>query len=200
MSIRTAQTRDLGPLAHLWWQGWRDAHLPLVPKALVARSTLDSFIVRMALALPRIRTLGPVGAPLGFHLIKDDELNQLYVDEDSRGSGIAAMLAADAEARLLETGITKPWLACAVGNVRAARFYEKAGWSLAGTQTIPTEIPAGWYPLRIWRYEKRLTAEPSAWAARADGELLRPRLPPAEGLDDIQGPRAHSGGATRTFM
>ncbi len=54
MSIRAAQTPDLGPLARLWWQGWRDAHLPLVPKALANRRTLDSFIVRMALAvLPR---------------------------------------------------------------------------------------------------------------------------------------------------
>lgn len=170
MSVRIAQAGDLAPLARLWWQGWRDAHLTLVPKALVARRTLDSFIDRMALALPHVRTLGPVGAPLGFHLIKDDELNQLYVDEEYRGAGIATMLAVDAEARLLEAGVTTPWLACPIGNARAARFCQKVGWTLARTQTIPTEIPGGWYPFRIWRYEKLLTGA-SAWTARAEDEL-----------------------------
>lgn len=175
MSVRPAQAPDLAPLARLWWQGWRDAHLPLVPKALAARRTLDSFIDRMAVALPRVRTLGPVGAPLGFHLVKDDELNQLYVDEEYRGAGIATMLVVDAEARLLEAGITTPWLACPIGNARAARFCQKVGWTLARPQTIPTEIPAGWYPLKVWRYEKHLT-QPSPWAARIEDELARSAL------------------------
>lgn len=170
MSVRPAQVPDLAPLARLWWQGWRDAYLPLVPKALAARRTLDSFIDRMAIALPRVRTLGPVGAPLGFHLIKDDELSQLYVDEEYRGAGIATMLMVDAEQRLLETGIATPWLACPIGNARAARFCQKVGWTLARPQTIPTEIPGGWYPLKIWRYEKHLT-QASPWTARAEDEL-----------------------------
>lgn len=170
MSVRPAQAPDLAPLARLWHQGWRDAHLPLVPKALATRRTLDSFIDRMALALPRVRTLGPVGAPLGFHLIKDDELNQLYVDEAYRGAGIATMLVVDAEERLLEADVATPWLACPIGNARAARFCQKVGWTLARAQTIPTEIPGGWYPFRIWRYEKQL-ARPSAWTARAEDEL-----------------------------
>lgn len=172
--MRPAHPADLAPLARLWWQGWRDAHLPLVPKALVTRRTLDSFIDRMALALPRVRTLGPVGAPLGFHLIKGDELNQVYVDEESRGAGVATLLMIDAEDRLLAAGITTPWLPCAIGNARAARFCQKSGWSLARTQTVPTEIPGGWYPLKIWRYEKTL-AQPSAWPSRAASELSESR-------------------------
>lgn len=183
MSVRVAHARDLAPLARLWWQGWRDAHLSLAPKALVARRTLDSFIDRMALALPHIRTLGPVGAPLGFHLIKDDELNQLYVDEAHRGEGIATLLMIDAEDRLLEAGITTPWLACPIGNARAARFCQKVGWALARPQTIPTQIPGGWYPLKIWRYEKRL-AQPSAWAARAENELFESR-PAGERANEV---------------
>ncbi len=197
MSIRAAQTPDLGPLARLWWQGWRDAHLPLVPKALATRRTLDSFIVRMAVALPRVRAVGPVGAPLGFHLIKDDELNQLYVEEESRGAGIAALLMADAEDRLLEAGVKKPWLACAIGNTRAARFYQKAGWTLAGAQTVPTEIPGGWYPLKVWRYEKRLAPRPWAWH---EIERLGPRLSPAEPGRDAEDRRAHLFRAPRTLM
>lgn len=197
MTVRAAQAPDLAPLARLWWQGWRDAHLPIVPKALAARRTLDSFIDRMALALPRVRTLGPVGAPLGFHLIKDDELNQLYVDEEERGSGIAAMLMIDAEDRLLEAGVSTAWLACAIGNARAARFYQKAGWALARTQTVPTEIPGGWYPLKIWRYEKPL-AQPSAWAARAEVELFGSRLAAPERIAEAEEHRADIGATART--
>ncbi len=183
MSVRPAEVADLAPLAHLWWRGWRDAHLPIVPKALAARSTLDSFVDRMAVAMPRVRALGPVGAPFGFHMIKDDELHQLYVAEESRGAGIAALLVIDAENRLRRAGVATPWLACAVGNARAARFYQKAGWTLARTQTLPSEIPGGWFPLKVWRYEKTL-AQRSAWSARAESELLEARLPALKGPEE----------------
>jgi GNAT superfamily N-acetyltransferase len=129
---RDAQAEDLDSLAHIWWSGWRDAHLDLVPEALAKLRTQDSFRDRLGAALPRVRTLGPVGAPLGFHLIKDDELYQFYVAVQARGTGAAATLMADAEANLLALGIETPWLACAIGNARAARFYD------------------------VWRYEKRL--------------------------------------------
>ncbi len=199
MSTRLAQTPDLGPLARLWWRGWRDAHHHLAPKGLMARSTLDSFIDRMAVALPRVRTLGPVGAPLGFHLIKDDELNQLYVDEEYRGAGVATMLMIDAEDRLLEAGVTTPWLACAVGNARAARFCQKVGWSLARRQVVPTEIPGGWYPLKIWRYEKRLT-RPSVWAAQAERELFGPRSFAGARQDEARRRWTDPGGVSPTLM
>jgi hypothetical protein len=44
-----------------------------------------------------------------------------------------------------------------VGNHRAARFYEKSGWRLAGTVVDPAETSSGPFPLEVWRYEKRLT-------------------------------------------
>lgn len=156
LMVRPAEAADLEPLARLWRQGWRDAHLAILPADLVALRTPESFRDRMAAALPRVRVLGPVGAPLGFHLIKDDELNQFYLDGAARGTGAATVLMADAEARLLEAGIATPWLACAIGNARAARFYEKTGWTRAGVETVPTETSAGPYPLEVWRYEKQL--------------------------------------------
>lgn len=199
MTVRPAHIMDFAPLARLWWQGWQDGHMARVADALVARRTQESFIDRLAVALPHVRTVGPIGAPMGFHLVKNDELNQLYVDEASRGSGIAALLMADAEDRMLEGGFTQAWLACAVGNVRAARFYEKVGWSRAETQTIPTEIPGGWFPLKIWRYEKRLTAR-SAWTTRAEVELFRPGLAAPEGVAEPKEYRPDVGAAPRTVM
>ncbi|WP_421739055.1 GNAT family N-acetyltransferase [Caulobacter sp.] len=155
-SPRDAQAADLDALAYLWWSGWRDAHLAIVPEALAKLRTQDSFHGRMSAALPQVRTLGPVGAPLGFHLIKDDELYQFYVAAHARGTGAAAVLIADAETCLLAQGIQTPWLACAIGNTRAARFYEKSGWTLARVECVPTETSAGLFPLDVWRYEKRL--------------------------------------------
>jgi RimJ/RimL family protein N-acetyltransferase len=71
--------------------------------------------------------------------------------------GIAAALVKDAEARLAETGVDTAWLACAIGNERAARFYEKCGWHLAGTMVNHAETADGTFPLEVWRYEKSLT-------------------------------------------
>ena len=67
----------------------------------------------------------------------------------------------DAEAQLAARGIAKPWLACAVGNVRAARFYEKSGWRRAAVVTVESETSDGPFPLEVWRYEKELRVKQS---------------------------------------
>jgi len=90
-------------------------------------------------------------------MLKDDELYQLYVSAQARGSGVAAALMADAEARLAASGVKTAWLACAIGNERAARFYEKCGWRRAGTFVSELETTNGIIPLEVWRYEKPLT-------------------------------------------
>ncbi len=152
---REAVAEDSAPLARLWWQGWTDAHAAISPPDLVRLRTPESFAERMAAALPRVRVIGPAGAPVGFHLINGDELNQFYVAASARGTGVAAALMADAEACLAAQGVETAWLACAVGNPRAARFYEKSGWSRIGTHRHLAETSAGPIPLDVWRYEKR---------------------------------------------
>ena len=80
----------------------------------------------------------------------------LLVAASARGTGVAQALVADAEARLAANGITTAWLACAIGNDRAARFYEKCGWHRAGVVTNFAETEVGTFALDVWRYEKRL--------------------------------------------
>ncbi|MGH7564570.1 MAG: GNAT family N-acetyltransferase [Gemmatimonadota bacterium] len=81
---------------------------------------------------------------------------QLFVSTQARGTGVAAALVADAEARLSERGVETAWLACAIGNERAARFYKKCGWRRVGTMVSRLETPEGEFPLEVWRYEKSL--------------------------------------------
>jgi len=101
--------------------------------------------------------IGPRGVPLGFTMLKGDEVYQLYVSRTARGSGVASALMADAEQRLAARGVSDAWLACAIGNERAARFYEKQGWRRAGTVVNVAETSEGGFNLDVWRYEKTLT-------------------------------------------
>jgi RimJ/RimL family protein N-acetyltransferase len=63
------------------------------------------------------------------------------------------MRSPNARASGVETG----WLSCAIGNHRAARFYEKSGWRRVGVVIYQAETSTGPFPLEVWRYEKRLT-------------------------------------------
>jgi GNAT superfamily N-acetyltransferase len=156
MDVRVAEQRELDHLARIWYEGWNDAHAHLVPAGLKRYRTLESFRNRLDGAFLQVRVVGPSGAPVGFAIVKADELYQLYVEAPARGSGAAAALIDDAEARLVASGVATAWLACAVGNYRAARFYEKCGWHLVGTVVYPAEITDGQFDLEVWRYEKSL--------------------------------------------
>jgi ribosomal protein S18 acetylase RimI-like enzyme len=156
MIIRKPEPDESDALAQLWFDGWQDAHAAIVPPELAHQRTLESFRERMHAALSETRVAGPRGAPLGFAMLKGDELYQLYVAAAARGSGLAAALIADAESRIAATGAATVWLACAIGNERAARFYEKSGWRRAGVITSHLETPGGTFLLDVWRYEKDL--------------------------------------------
>jgi ribosomal protein S18 acetylase RimI-like enzyme len=156
MRVRAAGEAEVDRLAKVWYDGWQDAHARIMPAELTRIRTLESFRERLRAALPRVRVVGPAAAPVGFCMLKGDELYQLYVAAEARGSGVAAVLMADAEARLAEAGYEAGWLACAIGNDRAARFYEKSGWRRVATEVYQAEAPGRTIPLEVWRYEKRL--------------------------------------------
>jgi cysteine synthase A len=162
MRIRRAEPNESAALARLWYDGWRDAHLAILPEGLARVRTLESFQERMEANLNEVRVVGEPGAPLGFYMLKGDELDQLYVSAEARGAGVAAALIADAEQRLRESGVETAWLGCAIGNERAARFYEKRGWKRVGVYLSHLETVEGIFDLDVWRYEKPLTPTTSA--------------------------------------
>lgn len=156
MEVRTATTDEIEALAQIWYDGWRDAHAALVPEELAAIRTIDNFRERLPGLLPETRVAGEIGTPLGFSITQDDELYQLYVSAEARGKGVAQALMAEFEERQASRGIQTVWLACAIGNDRAARFYQKSGWHHASTFVSELPVPDGIFRLEVWRYEKDL--------------------------------------------
>jgi GNAT superfamily N-acetyltransferase len=155
--VRSADQAEIDQLTEIWFDGWHDAHARIVPAELTRLRTRENFRDRLEAALPSVRVIGAWAAPVGFYIVKGDELYQLYVSRQSRGTGVAAALIRDAEAQLAEAGVEIAWLACAIGNDRAARFYEKCGWRRAGRTVVDSETSTGPFPLEVWRYEKALT-------------------------------------------
>jgi len=154
MDVRRAHPDEVDHLGKLWFDAWREVHAAIVPPALTRARTLESFRARLADALDDTRVAGPHGAAVGLCVIREDELYQLFVAPSARGSDVAAALLADGEARLAARGIAIAWLACAIGNDRAARFYEKHGWRRARVMESRLDTTEGVILLNVWRYEK----------------------------------------------
>lgn len=156
-TTRVPGPSEVSALARLWFEGWQDAHAAVLPASLARLRTQHSFADRLPAMLADTRVIGEPGVVVGFCTIRHDELDQLFVAPAGRGGGVAAALVADAERRLAAHGVTTAWLACAIGNHRAARFYEKCGWHLAATVVHRLDTVEGPFDLEIWRYEKRLS-------------------------------------------
>jgi GNAT superfamily N-acetyltransferase len=157
VTLRNAEPFEADALAELWYSGWQDAHARILSAELARHRTLGSFRRRMGEHLGDVRVAGELGMPLGFSMLKDDELYQFYVAAAARGSGLAAVLLADAENALRSRGLRKAWLACAIGNDRAAKFYAKGGWTRTRNMINELPLPDGSiYKLEVWRYEKDL--------------------------------------------
>jgi GNAT superfamily N-acetyltransferase len=154
--IRPPDEGEIDQLARIWHDGWHDAHAHLMPAGLTSARTIASFAERLPRLFPDTRVTGPVGAPVGFCVLRGDELYQLYVVAAARGQGIAAALVEDAEQRLAARGVTTAWLACAIGNTRAARFYEKCGWHHARNTVLELQATGAMFAVEVWRYEKQL--------------------------------------------
>ena len=62
------------------------------------------------------------------------ELSKFYVLAESHGSGVAGALMTASLAAAAETGADECWLGVNQLNARAARFYEKHGFTVRGTK------------------------------------------------------------------
>jgi GNAT superfamily N-acetyltransferase len=156
VSLRAATAADVDAVASIWYSGWGDGHLGNVPDELVAIRTKESFWDRVPGRIGDT-TVAVVGDEVaGFVMVVDDEVEQVYVSGDHRGSGVAGTLIAEAERQVKANGHSEAWLAVATGNARARRFYERSGWTDAGAFDYPATTDDGPIPVPCHRYVKKV--------------------------------------------
>ena len=125
MTLRPAVPDDMATVADIWHRAWHSAHPGHVPDGLTAARTLDAFHERTPSRVADTTVAEVDGRVVGFTMVDGNEVEQVFVDPDLHGSGIAAALLEAAEHRVAEAGHDVAWLAVVVGNARARRFYEK---------------------------------------------------------------------------
>jgi GNAT superfamily N-acetyltransferase len=154
VTLRPATAVDIPSIASIWYRGWHDGHLGHVPGELSAARTERSFWRRAEQRLPDTTVAEIDRAVAGFVMVVDDEVEQVYVGEDHRGSGIATVLLAEAERRVQHSGHETAWLAVVAGNERARRFYAKCGWVDEGPFDYQAHGPDGPIAVPAHRYVK----------------------------------------------
>jgi len=155
-SLRPATSEDAEDIATIWHRGWIDGHLGHVPEALIAHRRASDFRGRVPPRLPATTVATLDSRVVGFVTVHDDEIEQLYVAESARGSGVAAALLRRGE-KVISAHYPLAWLAVAVGNARARRFYVRQGWIDAAHLDYAAETRSGPISVPCRRYEKRLS-------------------------------------------
>ena len=168
--VRPATAGDAAAVAEIWRAGWADGHLGNVPEALVAIRTPESFQTRAAerLSDTTVAVAGN-GEVAGFIMVVGDEVEQVYVSANHRGTGVAALLLAEAERQVAAGGHDRAWLAVVAGNARARRFYERSGWTDDGPFDYPAEDSGHKIPVPAHRYIKIISTAQHSGSPR-DGD------------------------------
>ena len=159
--IRPAEARDADAVGEVWSTSWRDGHIGHVPDALVVVRTDESFRRRAESRVPDTTLAEVAGEVAGFVMVADDELEQVYVAADHRGTSVAARLMEAGESMVAGRGFAVAWLAVVDGNARARRFYERCGWSNAGPLEYVVEDRGTVLEVPTLRYEKHLQPYPT---------------------------------------
>lgn len=157
--LRAATPGDTDAIAEVWHRGWRDGHLGHVPDALLPHRLFEDFLARVPPRIPDSVVAEIDGRVVGFVTVREDEVEQVYVAAETRGTGVANVLLQRAE-ELVAVRFEVAWLSVVVGNARARRFYERNGWRDMGPHDYRAEIRGGTLPVPCRRYEKRVRDVP----------------------------------------
>lgn len=156
-TLRPAHSGDVEPIAAIWHAGWHDGHLGHVPEGLLAYRRPEQFLARAPRKLDDTIVATLDGQVLGFVMAVGDEIEQLYVAEAARGTGVAATLLRYGEHVIASRHFERAWLVAATGNARARRFYLREGWRDTGAVEARAHDGGG-FLVACHRYEKVLAA------------------------------------------
>lgn len=151
--VRKATADDVGVVARIWHIGWTDGHAGHVPPELVLFRNQEQFVSRARARIECMWVAESQSQTVGFVVVKGDEVEQIYVDRSSRGTGVAAMLLHKAEAEIRSAGHRQAWLAVVAGNQRARSFYSRLGWRDSGPISYLAETEVGPLAVPSHRYE-----------------------------------------------
>jgi GNAT superfamily N-acetyltransferase len=142
--IRRATIADAAAIARLHVRASQWAYRGLMPDAHLAAQSVDAreakwralladgsrhcFVAEQDARLLGFAECGPAEAEAGA-----GELYAIYLEPDVVGGGIGRALHDAALADLRSRGFSRAILWTLDGNVRAQRFYERAGWRPDGT-------------------------------------------------------------------
>lgn len=146
---------DIEAIAVVWHSGWRDGHLGHVPDALLEHRSLEDFRRRVPPRVPDTVVATIAGDLVGFVTVREDEVEQVYVAAEGRGTGVADALLRHAEG-VIAARFGVAWLSVVAGNKRARRFYERNAWRDVGAHDYRAEILGGTIPVPCRRCEKLL--------------------------------------------
>jgi GNAT superfamily N-acetyltransferase len=147
--IRPATRADLPALAAVLHDAWHDGHRGLIPDELAAArgpayvATWAEELLHRAVVDVADTGTDTGGRLVGLAVVRDDELHQLMVTRDARGSAVAVDLLAAAEDRVRAAGHPRAWLTVLEGNERARRFYDRHGWADDGAEDVTAFLPGG---------------------------------------------------------
>jgi ribosomal protein S18 acetylase RimI-like enzyme len=153
VTLRPARAEDARTVADIWHGAWRDAHVGHVPPALLDHRRLADFQERVPPRLPETTVAATSAGVVGFVVVREDEVEQIFVAGAARGQGVADALLEHAE-RVIAARFPVAWLAVVEGNARARRFYERNGWRDTRGFDYAAETRDGTLPVPCRRYEK----------------------------------------------
>jgi GNAT superfamily N-acetyltransferase len=169
VELREATPADARAIATVHVASWRAAYRGLMPDDVLAGLSVPdrerSWLGRLTTPPPRTRTVLATAGPavLGFAStgpprVPDPDpavgdLYAIYLDPETWGRGLGALLHAAALDRLRDCGFTRAGLWVLDGNERALRFYRREGWVDSGRRQVDRG-PGGieLHELRLHRY------------------------------------------------
>jgi GNAT superfamily N-acetyltransferase len=153
--LRAANNADIEAIAQVWYEAWSDGHTGNVPTELHAYRKLEHFQARVPQRIANTTVAIIETRIAGFATTHNDELEQIFVTKQARGTGAATELLAHAEHEIGKT-YAMAWLAVVAGNHRAQNFYKREGWQDRGPIQYAAETKDGPLTIPTHRYEKTL--------------------------------------------